>query len=149
MSDTAAELVRRLTILAVAGNGETQTVEGNLILGLSSVRKLHFTLEFDETMTDRQFWVTVVIHRRGRTTTLLNVPQNEFRHSRAATSFSRPIDVQGNPPLLEFDIEDDEPPEFHDGPGPYETAIALTPTDENGAPDEGRTSSLSYDFTGV
>jgi hypothetical protein len=38
---------------------------------------------------------------------------------------------------------------FHDGTGPYETTIALTPIDANGKPVESETSAMSYDFTGV
>lgn len=157
MSDTAAELVHNLTITAIYDNGAEPPIEspvyGNLV-HLRRLLKLRFRVEFEETMEDRQLWVTVVIRRRGRTSESLpdgdNLP-NEYRHSRYATSFRDLKDVQGDPqhPYLQFEVEDNEPVQFHDGPGPYETAIALTPPNENGEPNEERDSSLSYDFTGV
>lgn len=144
MSDTAAELVRNFIIR----HSDDTPVEGNVIT-LSKAHVLRFRLEFYPTMTDRQFRVTVVIHHRGKTATT-PVPPNEFRHAEFATTFTWPlVEVQGDPPSLEFDVEDTEPPHFHDGQGPYETTIALTPMDVNGEPDEEATSALSYDFTGV
>jgi hypothetical protein len=151
MSDTAAELISNITIHAIYDDEVELPVYGNLVK-LRGLHKLRFRLEFKDTLEDTRFWVTVVIRRRGRTamsnTTDNNRP-NEFRLSRYATSFRRMYDVQGDPPWLEFEVEDNEPEQYHDGPGPYETAIALTPPDENGEPDEQRDSSLSYDFTGV
>jgi hypothetical protein len=144
MSDTAAELVRNLLI----HHSDGTTVEGNMVT-LSKADTLHFRLEFDPTMADRRFRVTVVICHRGKTATT-PVLKNEFRHTRVATTFTWPmVDVQGTPPWLEFDVVDTTPPDFHAGPGPYETTIALTPTDEASKPDEENTSSLSYDFTGI
>jgi hypothetical protein len=122
------------------------TVGEDGVIKLEKAHLLHFRLEFASQPARSKYRVTLVINRRGKSS---SVHSGEIRHARHATTFAKLVSVQNDPPRLEFDVMHHEPHRFHDGPGPYETTIALTPTDGAGTPDEEDSSTMSYDFVGV
>lgn len=126
-------------------------VDNQAVVTLKKAHPLHFRLEFESQPTSTQYRVTLVIHKRGGT---LSAHSGEIRNAPIATAFTQTLNVQNSPPRLEFDVDDaniliTSIPPFHDGPGPYETTIALTPIDAGGNPIEDETSATSYDFTGI
>ncbi len=119
-------------------------------LDLKAANRLTLTLEFREAPTSHLIRVCVVINKRGDD---LNGASGSYKPASIATTFVHIAEVLRDPPRLEFSIlhRQSEKPEirWHDGAGPYDTTIALTPMDVNGEPDETATSALSYEFTGV
>lgn len=137
-----APAVRELVVRDEDGN----EVESDGVVRLVKANVLRFRVEFDSQPARSRYRVTLVIHRRGRSSP---VNSGEIRNARHATTFTQLVNVQNSPPRLEFQVTHPEPHRFHDGPGPYETTVALTPTDSAGNPDEDDTSSMSYDFVAV
>jgi hypothetical protein len=133
--------VRDLIVTDQEGN----EIEG-AVINLGRAHVLHFRLEFDLSPSSSRYRVTVVIHRRGRTST---AQAGEIRNARFTTTFTHIIPVFLTPPRLEFDIVDTTPHRWHDGPGSYDSAIALTPLEQDGTPIESETSAVSYDFVGI
>jgi hypothetical protein len=121
-------------------------ISDEAVINLDNAHVLHFKLELDSEPASSQYRVTVVIHKRGRSSW---ASSGEIRNARLATTFTHDVTVFLRPPRLEFDIIDTTPDRFHDGPGPYETTIALTPMDSDGKPIESQTSTMSYDFVGA
>jgi hypothetical protein len=117
-------------------------------LHLADADRLTFTLEFREPPTSHIIRVTFTIHKRGGDQ---NGTSGAYKPAPVATTFVHFVEAVGDPPRLEFPIlhhdHDKLGMRWHDGTGPYDTTIALTPTDANGEPDEGSTSALSYGFT--
>jgi hypothetical protein len=137
-----AASVRELVVKDEDGNA----VGSDAVLRLVKAHVLHFRLEFASQPTRNRYRVTLVIHRRGRGSP---VSSGEIRNADHATTFTQFVNVQNSPPRLEFDVVHRDPHRFHAGPGPYETTIALTPTDSAGNPDEEDTSSMAYDFVAI
>jgi hypothetical protein len=134
--------VRDLRVTDETGHDITE----DAVINLHNAHVLHFRLEFDSQPDKTRYRVTVVIHKRGRSSA---AHSGEIRNARFATTFTQSVNVFLSPPRLEFEIIDTTPDRFHDGQGPYETTIALTPMDAGGTPIEGETSSMSYDFVGT
>jgi hypothetical protein len=110
--------------------------------------RLTFTLEFREPPASHIVRVSVVIHKSGADN---SGTSGAYKSAPLATTFVHFVEVVGAPPRLEFPILHHEHAElgerWHDGPGPYDTTIALTPMNANGEPDEGSTSALRYGLT--
>lgn len=110
-------------------------------------KALKFTLFFASSPMSKRYRVTLVIHKRGEA--VADGDSGEFRHAHTATTFTEEFDVLGGAQSrLEFEVKENRLILFHDGPGPYDTSIALTPIDDStGKPIESQTTSMSYGFT--
>ena len=150
MSGRESRANTRLLAAAVRDLRVTQEdgteVDDQAVVKLSNAHTLHLRVEFDSLPTATRYRVTLVIYKRGRSSA---AHSGEIRNSPTATTFTQTVNVMNSPPRLEFDVVDDRRSRFHDGPGPYDTTIALTPVDSGGTPVESETSSMSYDFVGV
>lgn len=134
--------VRNLIVTDDQGN----VIDEEAVINLHNADTLNFKLVFASPPEASEYRVTLVIHKRGRSSA---VDSGEIRNARTATTFTQTRPVLDSPPRIQFDVVDTGPHPFHDGPGPYETTIALTPIDAGGKPVESETSSVSYDFTGI
>lgn len=131
-------------------HSDDEEVGSDHIVHLSKANPLTFVLELDEMPESELVRVTLIINKRGPSNAGTAGP---FFHARLATTFEDFIEVEeaeDGTPTLTFSVTDPEKvsERWHDGPGPYDTSIALTSTDEGGDPIEESTSAMSYEFTG-
>lgn len=113
------------------------------VIRLDKAHRLQFKLVFASQPARSRYRVILVIHKRAANSP---VHSGEIRNARHATTITKFLNVLNSPPRLEFEVVHRAPHRFHDGPGPYETTIALTPTDSADTPDEEDTTTMSYDF---
>jgi hypothetical protein len=141
-----SEKVRNLRVR----HSDGEEVKSDHIVFLNRANPLNFILELDEMPENALVRVTLIINKRGPSHSGTSGP---FFHAPLATTFadfSEVEETEDGTPFLKFSVIDPEArsERWHNGPGPYDTSIALTSTNEDGEPIEESTSAMSYGFTG-
>lgn len=144
------ETAARATVAFTVRDVSLKFADGELVTNnrfkLRKPVPIDFIVTFQGQPTVTQFRMTLVVMQRIYPSS--EGPSGGFHPNNHITSRCETVTVQGNPPSVFLRVPFHPVPPFHGGPGPYDSAITLTPM-ENGLLDDSESFGIIYDFEGV